>query len=811
MSKITAISNKGLTGLRNLGNTCYLNSGVQCLSNTFLLSKFFLEDLYNEDINENNPLGTKGILARSYAKLVKMLWSTSDANISLGFFKKAIGEFRPVFSNHFQHDAQELLSAVLDGLHEDLNRVKNKPYVEMKNTDDPNNDAISIDSWYCHLARNQSIIVDLMYGQYKSILKCPRCNKYSITFDPFSMVTLPISSNKYKIIKFYYVPFNTGRKIQRHALIVQKDSTIEDMRVLLANRLGIHKDGSTFTMVSKWDKSFDCFLNRDKKVSEIEKNMNTKLYIQEINPKYFNGLEDQRFRKEKNKEMDLVGSEQEYEEQKLEVKDHDDNNNGLSHDMLRVSLNVFKFLWSCNNYINSDEQRQTFNRLIYIRRSHTMKQVHMEIFKYFRPFIEKSLKQSMRQEKFDINNEENKNKNFKSSVFNEVDYKEEVKKDYSLVTDEELFEMMFPDLNESNWEDASIKDYPYVIKLIRTLDRYYEKWCFYCKRKECNNCLVPFTNNLTVQDLLNRTKDPDTKNDYYYQTHRLNLNQCKDFGFEVLFRDDNRINMKYLGEVEETKDYTSLLKNQNITIYNCFEQFSAWEKLSENDLWYCSTCREHVQASKRIEIFRAPPILILHLKRFKIKKSIFSQQTSERIDTLVDYPLENLDLSGFVREKSVEPIYDLYAVSNHIGNSGFGHYTAYARNNNSWLRFDDSDVTKMSPLEVCSSAGYVLFYKRKDLRDDIDLQKLRQTVPNEYKVNIIELKMKDNEEVKADGVSSNNSVKEKEPSTVSKEEVNREIEMKEFHDERRKYKEVNVEQQYEKRYAVNFNKKNQRE
>jgi len=821
MYKMTSESNKGLIGLRNLGNTCYMNSGVQCLSNTLLLTKFFLEDLYQEDINESNPLGTKGALARSYAKLIKMLWCTAYDEISLEFFKKVIGDFRPMFSNNNQHDAQELVSAILDGLHEDLNRVKNKPYVEVKSTDDPNNDAISIDSWYCHLARNQSIIVDLMYGQYKSILECPKCNKYSVTFDPFSMISLPIASKKEKVVKFYYVPYDTGKKIQKHALVLKRDSTIEDMRVLVASKLGVHKDGSTFTMINKRGKDFNHFLNKDKKISEITENKQAELYIQEINPKYFIGCENERVKEEKFgcEEIKEVKSDspynlQYYEEQKLEIKDHDDNNNGLSHDLLRVSLDILKLSWSCNNYEGPSKEKSTFNRLIYIRRSHTMRQVHMEIFNYFRPFIEKPSELYMKCENDNIINEEDKN----HFIFNNKGCKEELKEDknYSLVSDEELFEKLFPNLNENNWENASTKNYPYVLKLKRIADRNNNTGFPYHRKEAYNNCLVPFRSDLTVQDLFNRINDPDAKNDYSHQTGKSNLSKRKELEFEVIFGNNDKINMKHLGEVEESEDYNHLAKEQHIAIYNCFEQFSAREKLSENDLWYCPTCKDHVQAFKRIEIFRAPPILILHLKRFKITGSILSfHQISERLDSLVSYPLENLNLREFVREKNVEPIYDLYAVSNHFGSLGSGHYTAYVRNNNCWWSFDDSSVKKMSPSDVCSTGSYVLFYKRKDLKDDMDLELLRQTVPSDYKVNIIELKTKSKEDVKANGVSPDNSSKGGGTSTSKEEdkEISREISVKECEKENRRKRryegDCDMEQQCGKSYFP-INSKNLR-
>lgn len=64
----------GLTGLKNLGNTCYMNSTIQCLSATLPFARYFLDGRYKGDINQYNPLGTKGDLANTFAKLLSALW-----------------------------------------------------------------------------------------------------------------------------------------------------------------------------------------------------------------------------------------------------------------------------------------------------------------------------------------------------------------------------------------------------------------------------------------------------------------------------------------------------------------------------------------------------------------------------------------------------------------------------------------------------------------------------------------------------------------------------------------------------------------
>lgn len=102
-------------------------------------------------------------------------------------------------------------------------------------------------------------------------------------------------------------------------------------------------------------------------------------------------------------------------------------------------------------------------------------------------------------------------------------------------------------------------------------------------------------------------------------------------------------------------------------------------------MWYCSKCKEHVQATKTLEIFKVPRVLIISLKRFKTSKSKYGGFGSgQKLDTHVDFPLEGLDLAPFVLSKNQKAngplIYDLFAVSNHYGSVGFGHYTAFGKN-----------------------------------------------------------------------------------------------------------------------------------
>ncbi|XP_036157132.1 ubiquitin carboxyl-terminal hydrolase 8 isoform X4 [Myotis myotis] len=183
-----------LTGLRNLGNTCYMNSILQCLCNATHLADYFNRNCYQDDINRSNLLGHKGEVAEEFGIIMKALWTGQYKYISPKDFKITIGKINDQFAGYSQQDSQELLLFLMDGLHEDLNKADNRKRHKEENNDHLDDFKAAEHAWQKHKQLNESIIVALFQGQFKSTVQCLTCHRKSRTFEAFMYLSLPLAS-----------------------------------------------------------------------------------------------------------------------------------------------------------------------------------------------------------------------------------------------------------------------------------------------------------------------------------------------------------------------------------------------------------------------------------------------------------------------------------------------------------------------------------------------------------------------------------------------------------------------------------------
>jgi ubiquitin carboxyl-terminal hydrolase 2/21 len=195
------LMNGGLCGLQNLGNTCFMNSVLQCLSNTKPLLLFCLRDNLENELNTSATSVMKGVLMKEYANLIRKMWLLPEGRLIVSplSFKNTIGKFAPRFTGYSEQDSQEFLRYLLQGLSEDVNRIRQKPIPTSINEKEEERmkekDRAKL-SWDRCLRYENSPLVDIFAGQLKSTLECSHCGYKSITFDMFWDLSLPLPRDR---------------------------------------------------------------------------------------------------------------------------------------------------------------------------------------------------------------------------------------------------------------------------------------------------------------------------------------------------------------------------------------------------------------------------------------------------------------------------------------------------------------------------------------------------------------------------------------------------------------------------------------
>ncbi|CAD8138896.1 unnamed protein product [Paramecium pentaurelia] len=210
----------GVVGLKNLGNTCYFNCAIHCLSHTQPLLDYMLSKVFEKEINKNSKLGSRGQVTECFAQLLSDIWKDersigmsskehkskpSDQQNKQKLYENWVDPLKLLmliqkYSKRFeigqQEDCQELLSYLLDIIHEDLNRCKKKEIIKEKDYIGEPKEEWAAESWGEHLKINKSIVVDLFQGQLKSKVECKTCRYQSHKWEPFLFLNLPIKQQQ---------------------------------------------------------------------------------------------------------------------------------------------------------------------------------------------------------------------------------------------------------------------------------------------------------------------------------------------------------------------------------------------------------------------------------------------------------------------------------------------------------------------------------------------------------------------------------------------------------------------------------------
>lgn len=276
VASVASLHAPGATGLHNLGNTCFMNSALQVMFNTKPLTEYFRQNIHLFELNTVNKMGTKGHLAIRYADLLKEILGAQTRSIAPLKFRFCVSKFAPQFSGGGQHDSQELLDWLLDTLHEDLNRVTEKPYIELKDSNGRSDQIVASESWEATLQRNRSVIVDLFYGQMKSKVACETCGTESVRFDPFSLLSLPLPVENYTYCEVLVSRLDGSDPI-KYGVRLNSECKYWDLKHHLAPMCGL--DAKSMLLCQLEGSQIKCILANEMKINA---NSSQSLYAYEL-------------------------------------------------------------------------------------------------------------------------------------------------------------------------------------------------------------------------------------------------------------------------------------------------------------------------------------------------------------------------------------------------------------------------------------------------------------------------------------------------------------------------------------------------
>ena len=649
--------NHGLCGGVNLGNTCFMNSSIACLSNCTELTTFFLTGKYKEFINKKNKLGLGGKLANAWYKLLEEYWNSNSRVGNPSNIKSAVAKKVKKFSSFNQQDSNEFMTEFLSILNEDLNKTDKKIYKELKEKEKNEDELACADRfWNIHKKRNDSIITDLFSGLLKSDVLCSVCGYHNITFDPFNTLTLAIpplnylySKKNYDIdVELFYIPKFSIRNNCRIKIHIKKDTPFKNM----AEEIN--------------------------KIENFKYNLKKLVFVKVLDSKIEEFIDPNTCKSNNKKEFIFAFDDESKEGEKTTI----------------IPLFMFK-----------KKNLSAFPRLLFLRENMTFGELKKLIYyfarNYFKsPFI-KNKKDEENEDKNEIYQVDKELAKYKKNNRN-YDEKEEEKENTNTPYDEnklwDLFDkeynMIFSEKYKEELEKF-FKDFPYKITIRKDFDDTDEFILFDGK------------NNFENLKLLEITKDEDPINA---------LLQNKDYCLNLILNPSSAYSIDEINlngcENHIGKDVGKKLRIE-MTLDDLLEYFCSNENLEKGNEWKCGNCKKKVKVTKKFSIFYLPRLLIICLNRFSNSGYGYGKN-----DAYINFPLDNLDMGKYICENGPDKDfskYDLFAVSQHYGSTGGGHYTAICKNyDGKWYNYDDSSVSSASPSDVVSSAAYVLFYRRKN-------------------------------------------------------------------------------------------------
>lgn len=336
----------------------------------------------------------------------------------------------------------------------------------------------------------------------------------------------------------------------------------------------------------------------------------------------------------------------------------------------------------------------TYTRLFCMNSNLTLRDMKKSIFKYYRRSMDDKIKH-------DIEG------NVDESYYIEF---------YQKINDDDFMEDEYKSFTENN-ED--IFQYYFYHNFEKNSNFFYSREkCNYCNSSKGELCKINLDSSIKLNELLLRQK---VKRDIFilvdFSKYSSNFNQ---FYTQLYDKNDPRMSL-----------------SEDINIYDCFDISKKEEKIKKEKDYLCPHCSRHIEPIQQLEPFKSSEYLILNIKRVKKKfEDLIEMINNKKNETLVEYPIENLDLTNyFIGENNGKIIYDLYGIICHRGPIKNGHYYAICRNEDDFYEFDDDKIKKLEKKgEVITKDAMALIYKKRENKSKL-IKVEENLLKNEHSIN----------------------------------------------------------------------------
>ena len=675
-------ANHGLCGSQNLGNTCFMNSSIACISNCIELTYYFLSKKYKNDINKSNRDGAGGKLASAWYELIKYYWTSNISHGNPSIIKSIVASKNRKFSGYSQQDSNEFMTVFLEILGEDLNRANRKVYRELQEQQKGESDVDAAQRfWKLHIERNDNIITDLFHGLLKSTITCPKCKFKNITYDPFNTITLTIPSERI---------VNILNQRQKKS-VIKKTVKVPKKKEKEKEQLSIYYvPPFSFRMTIKYEIEIYKLTPLSEIAREIRKRAETKIFnlnsvFLSISNKKCDNFLDSKIPFKKNNYTFAYANETKFNTQ--------------------IAIPI---------YISLGNNISSYPRVLFLDKNDSYYELKKKIYILMRKYLKSPFSEGNKNEEFVEDKKLEKYINEKSDNLQEV---------ISALNGE--FNNLQKYWNRINNINQNI---PYQIFVANKFEEIFINF----KINEGMNDDFKLLSQINIRanhdkvetliELLHNNKLflGVKLNEYSrFVKHNISLNNCLSSACKPLEGKEYEIYYEDM-EVEEEDTTASTYDESinsnyytgnNITLDHCLQYFTEEECLEEGNEWFCNKCKRRVMASKQIELFYLPRILCICLTRF-FRQGRYNYTKNTK---LVKFPIENLNMEKYMcgPDKQFSK-YDLFAVSQHYGGMGGGHYTAICKNiDGNWYEYDDSSCYRTKAKNAITNAAYVLFYRRK--------------------------------------------------------------------------------------------------